>query len=115
MTDSNSIEIPDIIQLGSHDIYFEANSNFFYEAFVKIWSRHGQVKGCLCQVKEACMLNFVFDTRVKAHRSMCAYTASCDESVPEMGAVAVGCPRAPIRSSSSLIKNMSGKYLRHSF
>jgi hypothetical protein len=111
MTDANSIQIPDIIQRDSHDIYFEANSNLFYEAFVKFWSRHGQVKGCLCRAKETCMLNFVFDTHMKAHRLVCAYTGSCDESVPEMGAVAVGCPRAPIRSSSSLIKKMSGNHL----
>ncbi|CAF4457171.1 unnamed protein product [Rotaria socialis] len=84
MTNFQTIQIPDIIQRLSHDMYYEANSNYFYEVFVKFWSRHGQ-----------------------AHRLVCAYTAACDESVPEMGAVAVGCPRAPLRASSSHLKNMS--------
>ncbi len=56
------------------------------------------LKGCQCQRKDRCMRNFVFDTYMKAHRLVCAYTASCDESVPEMGAVAVDCPRAPLHS-----------------
>ena len=46
-----------------------------------------------------------------AYRLVCAYTGSCDDSIPEMGALAVGCLRAPIRSSSSLIKKMSGNPL----
>ena len=47
----------------------------------------------------------MFDTHMKAHRRVCAYTGSCDESVSEMGAVAIGCPRAPLRSSSNLLRN----------
>jgi hypothetical protein len=109
MTNAKTVQIPDIIQRFSHDLYFEANSNYFYEVFVKFWSRHGQVKGCECRAKQSCMLNFVFDTHMKAHRLVCAYTGSCDESVAEMGAVAVGCPRPPIRSSSSLLKKMSSE------
>ncbi|CAF1418168.1 unnamed protein product [Adineta steineri] len=107
MTNLHIIQIPDIIQRLSHNMYFEANANFFYETFIKFWSRHGQIEGCQCRAKDTCMLNFVFDTHMKAHRLVCAYTSSCDESVSEMGPVAVGCPRAPLRSSSSVLKNMS--------
>ncbi|CAF1404370.1 unnamed protein product [Adineta steineri] len=107
MTNFHTIQIPDIIQRLSHNMYFEANASFFYETFIKFWSRHGQIEGCQCRAKDTCMLNFVFDTHMKAHRLVCAYTSSCDESVPEMGPVAVGCPRPPLRSTSSLLKNMS--------
>ncbi len=92
-------------------MYFEANANFFYEVFIKFWSRHGQVKECQCRAKDKCMLNFVFDTHMKAHRLVCAHTASCDESIPEMGAVAIGCPRAPLRSSSNLLKKLSSMFI----
>ena len=102
MTSSQIIPIPDIIQRSSHDLYSEANSYYFYELFVKFWSRHGEVKGCECRAKDTCMLNFVFDTHMKAHRLVCAYTASCDESISELGLVAIGCPRAPLRLSSSI-------------
>ncbi|CAF2920926.1 unnamed protein product [Rotaria sp. Silwood2] len=105
MTNSQTIEIPDIIQRFSHDLYFEANSLFFYELFIKFWSRHGRVDGCECHAKDTCMLNFVFDTHMKAHRLVCAHTESCDESIPELGPVAIGCPRPPLRSSSSILKN----------
>ncbi|CAF4116502.1 unnamed protein product [Rotaria magnacalcarata] len=44
---------------------------------------------------------------MKAHRLVCAHTGSCDESIVELGAVAVGCPRMPLRSSSVLLKNMT--------
>ena len=81
---------------------------FFYELFVKFWSQHNQVQVCQCQSNQ-CMLNFVFDTHMKAHRLVCAYTGSCDESIPELGAVAIGCPRMPLRSSSILLKNMTSK------
>ncbi|UJR18794.1 hypothetical protein I4U23_005700 [Adineta vaga] len=47
---------------------------------------------------------------MKAHRLVCAYTSSCDESVLEMGPVAIGCPRASLRTSSCLLKNMSDHY-----
>ncbi|CAF4490286.1 unnamed protein product, partial [Rotaria magnacalcarata] len=107
MTDSQSVQIPDVIQRLSHDMYYEANNNFFYELFVKFWSRHGQVEDSQCRSKSTCMRNFVFDTHMKAHRLVCAFTSSCDESVPEMGAVAIGCPRAPLRSSSNILKKMS--------
>ncbi|CAF2830447.1 unnamed protein product [Rotaria sp. Silwood2] len=107
MTNLDMIEIPDVIQRISHDLYYEVNAKFFYELFVKFWSHHHQVSNCQCQPKEQCMLNFVFDTHMKAHRLACAYTGSCDESIPELGPVAVGCPRIPLRSSSTLLKNMS--------
>ncbi|CAF1391777.1 unnamed protein product [Didymodactylos carnosus] len=68
MTNSENIQIPDIIQRVSHGLYYEANSKFFYETFIKFWSRHGQVQGCQCQAKDQCMLNSVFDTHMKAHR-----------------------------------------------
>ena len=115
MTDLNMIQIPDVIQRLSHDLYYEANTKFFYELFVKFWSQHNQVQACQCEPKEQCMLNFVFDTHMKAHRLVCAYTASCDESIPELGPVAVGCPRMPLRSSSTLLKNMTSKLLNLSF
>jgi len=115
MTNLQTIQIPDIIQRFSHDLYFEANSLFFYELFVKFWSRHGQLEGCKCQAKDTCMLNFVFDTHMKAHRLVCAYTGSCDESIPELGPVAVGCPRPPLRSSSSILKNELGMFGKHFF
>ena len=111
MTNSQTIQIPDVIQRLSHDMYYEANSNFFYEVFVKFWSRHGQAEGCQCQTTNTCMRNFVFDTPMKAHRLVCSYTSSCDESIPEMGAVAVGCPRPPLRASSYILKRMSGTYI----
>ncbi|CAF1406334.1 unnamed protein product [Rotaria sordida] len=107
MTDLTMIQIPDVIQRLSHDLYYEVNATFFYELFVKFWSHHNQVQSCQCQPKDKCMLNFVFDTHMKAHRLVCAYTSSCDESIPELGAVAVGCPRMPLRSSSALLKNMT--------
>ncbi len=103
------IQIPDVIQRLSHDLYYEVNAKFFYELFVKFWSHHNQVQSCQCQPKDQCMLNFVFDTHMKAHRLVCAYTDSCDETIPELGAVAVGCPRMPLRSSSILLKNMTGR------
>jgi hypothetical protein len=109
MTDMTMIQIPDVIQRLSHDLYYEVNAKFFYELFVKFWSHHNQVQSCQCQPKDQCMLNFVFDTHMKAHRLVCAYTDSCDETIPELGAVAVGCPRMPLRSSSILLKNMTGR------
>ena len=109
------IQIPDIIQRLSHDLYYEINANFFYELFVKFWSHHNQVQGCQCQSKGQCMLNFVFDTHMKAHRLVCAYTGSCDESIPELGPVAVGCPRVPLRSSSFILKNMTSKVFIFTF
>lgn len=111
MTSLSTIQIPDILQRSSHNVYFEVNSYFFYELFVRFWSRHNQVEGCECRSQNSCMLNFVFDTHMKAHRSVCGYTGSCDESVWEMGAVAIGCPRPPLRSSSDILKKMSGKPL----
>ncbi|CAF3781257.1 unnamed protein product [Rotaria magnacalcarata] len=107
MTDLTMIQIPDIIQRLSHDLYYEVNTIFFYELFVKFWSHHNQAQSCQCQPKDQCMLNFVFDTHMKAHRLVCAHTGSCDESIVELGAVAVGCPRMPLRSSSVLLKNMT--------
>ena len=104
MTSSQSIQIPDIIQRLSHDLYFEANTVYFYELFLKFWSRHELVKGCECRAKDTCVLNFVFDTHMKAHRLVCTYKRSCDVSISVMGAVAIGCPRAPLRSSSSILK-----------
>lgn len=113
MTNLQVIHIPDVIDRRSHNSYFEMNQDFFYEAFVKFWSRHGQVQQCRCRKREKCMLNFVFDTHMKAHRLVCAFTGLCDESIPEMGAVAVGCPRPPLRSSSKQLKNMpSGFFSR---
>ena len=113
MTNSQTIQVPDVIQRLSHNMYYEANSNFFYEVFVKFWSRHGQAEGCQCQTTNTCMRNFVFDTHMKAHRLVCSYTSSCDESIPEMGAVAVGCPRPPLRASSYILKRMSGTYISY--
>ncbi|CAF2196407.1 unnamed protein product [Rotaria magnacalcarata] len=107
MTDLTMIQIPDIIQRLSHDLYYEVNTIFFYELFVKFWSHHNQAQSCQCQPKDQCMLNFVFDTHMKAHRLVCAHTGSCDESIVELRAVAVGCPRMPLRSSSVLLKNMT--------
>lgn len=106
MTNSQSIRIPDIIQRLSHDMYLEANTVYFYELFLKFWSRHGLVKGCACRAKDTCMLNFIFDTHMKAHRLVCACKRSCDVSISEMGAVAIGCSRAPLRSSSSIPKTI---------
>lgn len=108
MTKSETVQLPDIIQRLSLNMYYEANSNYFYGLFIKFWSRHGQVEGCQCEAKNTCMRNFVFDTHMKAHRLVCAYTSSCDESIIEMGSVAVGCPRPPLRSSSYILKKMSG-------
>ncbi|CAF3915884.1 unnamed protein product [Rotaria sp. Silwood1] len=68
MTDLTMVQVPDVIQRLSHDLYYEVNAPFFYELFVKFWSRHDQVQGCKCQSKDQCMLNFVFDTHMKAHR-----------------------------------------------
>jgi hypothetical protein len=115
MTNLNMIQIPDVIQRSSHDLYYEINATFFYELFVKFWSHHNQVQVCECQPKDQCMLNFVFDTHMKAHRLVCAYTGSCDESIIELGAVAVGCPRVPLRSSSTLLKNMTSKSFNFTF
>lgn len=111
MTDKMIIQIPDVIQRLSHDLFYEANTNYFYELFVKFWSHHDKVQMCQCQPKNQCMLNFVFDTHMKAHRLVCAYTNSCDESIPELGPVAVGCPRMPLRSSSPLLNNMTSTTL----
>ncbi|CAF3829849.1 unnamed protein product [Rotaria sp. Silwood1] len=104
MTDLTMVQVPDVIQRLSHDLYYEVNAPFFYELFVKFWSRHDQVQGCKCQSKDQCMLNFVFDTHMKAHRLVCAYTSSCDESVPELGAVAIGCPHNPYLAKKSNIQ-----------
>lgn len=109
MTDLPMVQIPDVIQRLSHDLYYEKNALFFYELFVKFWSRHDQVHGCVCRSRDQCMLNFTFDSHMKAHRLVCSFTGSCDESIPELGAVAVGCPRAPLRSSSATLKNMTSE------
>ncbi|CAF2162891.1 unnamed protein product [Rotaria magnacalcarata] len=107
MTDLTMIQIPDIIQRLFHDLYYEVNTIFFYELFVKFWSQHNPAQSCRCQPNDQCMLNFVFDTYLKAHRLVCEHTSSCDESIVKLGAVAMGCPRMPLRSSSVLLKNMT--------
>lgn len=109
MTDLSLIRVPDVIQRSSHDLYYEANAPFFYESFVKFWSQHSQLEFCQCHPKQQCSLNFVFDTHMKAHRLVCAYTSSCDESIIELGPVAIGCPRAPLRSTSIILKDLTGE------
>lgn len=74
MTESTIVAVPDVIQRISHDAYYDANANYFYELFVKFWSHHDKVQICQCQKKDECMLNFVFDSHMKAHRLVCAYT-----------------------------------------
>ncbi|CAF2047579.1 unnamed protein product [Rotaria magnacalcarata] len=54
MTDLTMIQIPDIIQRLSHDLYYEVNTIFFYELFVKFWSHHNQAQSCQCQPKDQC-------------------------------------------------------------
>ncbi|CAF4251102.1 unnamed protein product [Rotaria magnacalcarata] len=49
MTDLTMIQIPDIIQRLFHDLYYEVNTIFFYELFVKFWSQHNPAQSCRCQ------------------------------------------------------------------
>lgn len=101
MLSNNSIVVmPDSLNRGELERYFENSSGWWYHLFSIFWSRHKTLPNIKCNLNN-CSKCIIVDGHQKSKRLVCENKNVADITIDEMTSVEIGCPYAPCRKKKS--------------